>query len=400
LSTETSSPLLPLVLERLWPGRASREGGGLWVQAVSVGEVEMAATFLDVLRQLAPALPVLATSTTPAGVSLLFRRLGALAECRPFPLDLPFSVRRFFDVARPRLLVLVETELWPGVLSEAGRRKTPVLLVNGRLSARSVRHYRALPRFLRRALGALTHVAARSKEDAERFLSIGVPPERITVGGDMKFDRPAPSRPAFREAFSRLAAGRPVLVAGSITDGEIPTVLEVRRRLAADGIDVFLLLAPRRPESFETVALTLEENGMSTVRRSRPGAGVARPDVFLLDSLGELAGAYLLGDVALLGGTFSPKGGHNVLEPLRAGLPVLHGLSVWNIQEALEAARGAVFEVADASAAAREAATIFRDPVARATARTAAARAFNANAGATARAAERALSLLEGNRGA
>jgi 3-deoxy-D-manno-octulosonic-acid transferase len=402
LSTATSSPLLPLVRERLWPSRSAalRPESALWIQAVSVGEVEVASTFVECMKRLLPSLPILATSTTPAGVGLLFRRLTGVAECRPFPLDLPFSVRRFFDVTRPRLLVLVETELWPGVLSEAGRRKTPVLLVNGRLSERSARRYRFAPRFFRAPLDALTRVSARSQMDAERFVSIGVPADRVTVGGDMKLDRPVPAEPSFSEAFRRLAASRPVLVAGSIADREIPLALEVKRRLAADGIDIFLLLAPRRPDSFDEVARRCSEEGLRIVRRSRLDASGERADVFLLDSLGELAGAYRLGDIALLGGTFAPKGGHNVLEPLRAGLPVLHGPSIWNIREVLEAARGAVFEVADAKAAARAASALLRDPVAHATARTAAARVFDINERATARAAERVLSLLEGIRGA
>ena len=397
LSSATSSPLLPLLRERLWPTRASLNAppGALWVQAVSVGEVEVASAFVAAVRRLSTGVPVLATSTTPAGVSLLFRRLGGVALCRPFPLDLPFSVRRFFDAARPGLLVLVETELWPAVLSEASRRRTPVLLVNGRLSERSVRRYRAVPKILRGSLDALTHVSARSHLDAERFAAIGVPKERIAVGGDMKLDRPVPAEPSFAADLRRLAGGRPVLVAGSIADAEVSLVLDVRRRILAEGPDILLLLAPRRPESFESIARTLARDGLRFARRSVLDAAPERPDVFLLDSLGELAGAYRLGHLAVLGGTFGSKGGHNVLEPLRAGLAVLHGPSVWNIRETLDAAAGAVFEVSDADSTARKAAALLSEGDARAFAAAAAGRVFDGSAGATVRAAERALALLE-----
>ncbi|MEO7917919.1 MAG: glycosyltransferase N-terminal domain-containing protein, partial [Thermoanaerobaculia bacterium] len=182
-----------LLAERIWP-RVDPINASVWIQAVSLGEIEVARSLVDRLSLLRPTLRMLVTATTPAGVEVLPQRIPADADriaTRPFPLDLPFSVRRFFDAARPDLLVLVETEIWPGVLTEAGRRGVPVLLVNARLSERSTRRLRAASRLFRKPLAAVHQVLARTGADAERFLQIGIPAERIVVSGDMKFDRPA-----------------------------------------------------------------------------------------------------------------------------------------------------------------------------------------------------------------
>ncbi|MEO8587368.1 MAG: glycosyltransferase N-terminal domain-containing protein [Acidobacteriota bacterium] len=389
------APLLPLVVSRLFPpaeGPSARNG--VWIQGVSLGEVEVALTLADELAARRPDLPLLLTSTTPAGVGLLSRRRPG--AWRTFPLDLPFSVRRFFDATAPRLLVLVETELWPSVLRAAHRRAVPVLIVNARLSPESARRYRRAVRLLAGSWDALTRVLARTPEDAARFAEIGVPPTRIAVGGDLKFDRAPASKPPFGEALRRLANGRPVLVAGSIAATEIPLVLDVRRRLAAAAPGVFLVLAPRQPESFEAAARAAEADGLVVLRRSRlerDSPAPARVDVLLLDSVGELAGTYALGGAALLGGTFAPKGGHNVLEPLRAGVPVVHGPSTFNIRSALAASTGAVFAAADARAAADALRPLLTDPDARARAAATALDLFGGHTGATRLAADAILAL-------
>lgn len=379
-----------LVARRLWPD-PPRLAAPVWVQAVSVGEVEVAATFAAALAELGPG-PILVTSTTLAGVALAQRRFAAGTTC-PFPLDLPFAVRRFFDRAGPRLLVLVETELWPVVLTEARRREVPVLLVNARLSERSERRYRALPSALRKPLKAITRVAARSPADAERFVSIGLPAERVTATGDLKFDRPAAPEPPFAAEMRALAAGRPTLVAGSLAEEEIEILLRARERVVSER-ELFVLLAPRRPETFDAVAALLVARGLRVARRSRLSASPARPDVLLLDSVGELGGVYRLGALALLGGTFGTRGGHNVLEPLRAALPTLHGPSVWNVKHVLEAAAGAVFEVRDAATLAVEILRVLGDEGACSRAADVAAKLFERNAGAARAAATAAVELL------
>ena len=389
----SEAPLFPLVVSRLLPSaQGPGNAGGVWIQGVSVGEVEVALTLAELLGSLDPGLPLLLTSTTPAGVGLLSRRRPG--AWRPFPLDVPSSVRRFFDATRPRLLVLVETELWPAVLGEARRRAIPILVVNARLSERSARRYRRIARLFGRSWDALTRVLARTREDASRFEEIGVPTSRIAVGGDLKFDRSPVPAPAFAGRLRRLAGGRPIVVAGSIAESEIPLVLEVRRRLALDVPGVFLVLAPRQPETFDTAERRARADGLAVVRRSRLEASEEeRADVFLLDTVGELAGTYALGVAALLGGSFAPRGGQNVLEPLRAGTPVVHGPSTGNIRSALDAAEGAVFAATDARSAAEALRPLLTDPAARSRAAAITRDLFASHAGAARTAAEAALQL-------
>jgi len=397
--SSAAAPLFSLLRERLFPPPGPSPAD-IWIQAVSVGEVEIAATLVAEIRALRPATSIVVTSTTPAGVALLRRRYAggtpgvALRAC---PLDLGPPVRRFLDAVTPRLLVLVETELWPVTLAEAARRGLPVLVVNGRLSERSVSRLRLFKPLVSRAIGALTHVAARSARDAERFEAIGVPGERIAVAGDLKLDREPPAPPSFAARVHALARGRPVVVAGSIADEEVDLVLETRRRLAGAGTDAFFLLAPRRPGSFDQVARRLEAGQVALARRTAPEADRTGADVFLLDTLGELAGAYLTGRAALLGGTWAPRGGHNVLEPLRAGLAVVHGPSTSNIRESLELAGEATIEAKDAPGAAAALGRILADEELRRRAAAAAAMLFAGHAGATRRAAQAALDLLPGS---
>lgn len=392
-------PGLPALIARRLVPPAGPGGADVWIQGVSVGEVELAHTLALALRAERPSLPLLVTSTTPAGVGLLgrrFRDLSPPARLQPFPLDLPLSVRRLLDSARPGLLVLVETELWPVLLRAARRRRLPVLVASGRLSERSARRLRAAGRLFRGPLEALSAVAARTEEDAARFASIGVPEQRIHLSGDMKFDRPLPPEPAFAADLRALAAGRPVLVAGSIAEEELDLALSLPARLAGAGPAPFLLLAPRRTETWDEAARRSAAAGLRVARRSAlPSAGPA--DVLLLDTLGELASAYRLGDAALLGGTFGRRGGHNVLEPLLAGLPVVVGPSTWNIRPAVLAAGVAVIPVADGDGAADALARLLADPGARGAARAAADALFARHRGATRRTVRLALDLLDGS---
>jgi 3-deoxy-D-manno-octulosonic-acid transferase len=387
-----------LLRERLLP-RSEPSPADVWIHAVSVGEVEVAATLAAALHDRAPERTLLVSATTPAGVNLLPKRFGADSGVshRPSPFDLGVSVRRFFDAVRPGTLVLVETELWPRMLAEAGRRQVPVVVVNGRLSERSLRGLRLARPLFRRALAAITRVAARTPDDAIRFAAAGVEASRIFVAGDLKLDRPLAAEPVFAERLGALADGRPVVVAGSVAEGEIPVLLAARRSLRAAGGDALFLVAPRQPAAFDETARRLASGGLTVVRRTdRPGSN-ERPDAFLLDTIGELASAYRGGAAALLGGTFVGKGGHNVLEPLRAGLPVVHGPSVWNIRTTLEVAEGAVFPARDGDDAGRILARLLRDDDARRRAAGAAETLFFRHAGA----AERAVTaILETRAGA
>jgi 3-deoxy-D-manno-octulosonic-acid transferase len=262
--------------------------------------------------------------------------------------------------------------------------------VNARLGAASTRRYRALKRVFARPLAAIGHVSARSEEDAARFREIGVPAARVSVEGDMKLDRPLADEPAFAESARGLARGRPTWIAGSVADEELDAVLDAHAQVRRS-LDAFLILAPRRPESFEDAARRLGERRLAFTRRSRLSDTPA--DVLLLDSIGELAGAYRLADASFLGGTFGRRGGHNVVEPLRASLPTLHGPSTSNIRTTLEAATGAVRLVETPAKLGAAVAALLDDPGARARAAETAERLFAQSSGATRRAAERALAM-------
>lgn len=386
--------LWTLVRERLLP-RPGPARADVWLQAVSVGEVEIAATLVAALRENAPDLRLLVTATTPAGVSLLpvrFREIPGVSV-RPFPIDLGFSVRRLFDAVSPGILVLVETELWPVTLSEAHRRGVPVVIVNGRLSEKSERRLRLAAPLFRAALAAVSRVAARTPADAERFVKAGIAPERVFVAGDLKLDRAEAREPAFLSRVRSLAAGRPVVVAGSLAEEEIPAALAARRVLDDRGVATLFLVAPRQPSSFDVAARRCEAAGLAVVRRSVPEQRGEHADVFLLDTIGELASAYRCGDAAILGGTFVDKGGHNVLEPLRAGLPVVHGPSVGNIRVHLESAEGVAFPARDGEEAGRTLATLLRDGAALRRSADASTSLFSRSAGARARAVEMILAL-------
>ncbi|MEA2562987.1 MAG: 3-deoxy-D-manno-octulosonic-acid transferase [Acidobacteriota bacterium] len=305
-------------------------GGFVWIHAVSVGEVAVAATLI---KALPPGLPLLVTTVTPTGQERARALFRDRAEIAYLPFDLGFAVRRFFDRFQPRALVLVEGDYWPLVLSEARRRGLPVAVINGRVGDRSYGRMRRMGR-LRPLLGYLfsrvDRFGVQSTEDRDRLVSLGVPAERITVTGNLKYESPEPAvKPDLEERLRALAAGRPILLAGSTTPGEEEQVLDAFSRLGGRAL---LVIAPRHPERWDEVAALL---GPNAVRRSAIPEG-SKPDIVLLDSLGELAGLYRIAAGAFIGGTLAPKGGHNPLEPARFGVPVAVGPSMHNFRDMAE----------------------------------------------------------------
>jgi 3-deoxy-D-manno-octulosonic-acid transferase len=320
--------------ERLVRRLPSVAAGGLWIQAVSVGEVEIARRLIRALRERAPDLPITVTATTATGLELARSSLAGMAAVAACPLDTIGPVSRFCDQVRPRALILVETELWPEMLSQAGDRGIPVAVVNARLSARSAARYRRVRALLRPLLEPITLVLTRDVDDARRFQSIGVAADRITAVGNIKYDLEADPRPLPWRAAVEVAAGRrPVVVAGSTMEGEEAMVLDALAEV--DEPRPLLVLAPRHPERFDAVAELVAARGLALARRSRldQEPPTADADVFLLDTIGELSRAYALARVAFIGGSLVPTGGHNPLEPLAWGVPVVSGPHVHNFAE-------------------------------------------------------------------
>ncbi|HSS50377.1 MAG TPA: 3-deoxy-D-manno-octulosonic acid transferase, partial [Thermoanaerobaculia bacterium] len=322
----------------------------LWLHAVSVGEVGVAATLAPALP---PALPLLVTTITPTGQERargLFSGWAGRATVAYLPFDLGFAVRRFFRRHQPGALILVEGDYWPLLLREARRRGLPVAVVNGRVGDRSFQRMLRLRTLLGPLFDAVDRFGVQTAGDRDRLVRLGIDPGRIAVTGNLKYESPEPpSRPELEAALREVAAGRPILVAGSTMAGEEAAVLEAFQA-AGGGERALLVVAPRHPERRNEVDALLQARNAGHVRRTALGGGSARPSVVLLDSLGELAGLYRLAAAAFIGGTLAPTGGHNPLEAARFGVPIAAGPSMHNFREMAEAfdAASAWRRVADA----------------------------------------------------
>jgi 3-deoxy-D-manno-octulosonic-acid transferase len=319
--------------------------GGLLVHAASVGESVAATALLRAWRARVPGAPVLLTCTSLTGARRLRSEWGEDLHQRFLPFDLPGAMARLLDAAQPRLIVLMETELWPNLIHAAQVRGIPLVLANARLSARSTRGYTRVATLMRpvwqQGLWALW---AQSEAVASRFVALGVPPERIAVHGNLKVDvQASPELRALAQGLKAQLGGRPVLVAASVHPGEWPLLLDAFASLRERHPSLLLLLVPRHPERFEAAAQALAQRGLSFVRRSRgehPEAGTA---VWLGDTMGEMMLWLALADLAFIGGSLIPHGGHSPLEAMAWGKPVLSGRAVRNFAEAyaaLDAAQG------------------------------------------------------------
>jgi 3-deoxy-D-manno-octulosonic-acid transferase len=345
---------------------------GVWLHAVSVGEVQACAPLVSAIRRRHPGLPLTVTTFTPTGAARARALFGDAAQVRYVPFDLPGAVRRFFARLQPRLAVIFETELWPNLYRECGRRRVPLVLASARLSARSVSRYRRLGALFRDTLAQPALIAAQGEGDAERFRALGADAASTHVTGNLKFDFELPADIAARGARLRqqYAAERPLWVAGSTHAGEEQAVLAVQLRLRAQHSPALLVLAPRHPARFAQVAQELGAAGVSFVRRSHgeeQDAGAAA-EVLLLDTLGELLDFYAAADLAFVGGSLVPVGGHNLLEPAALGVPILTGPYTGNTAEIarLLVARGAAEVVHDPEELAARVSALLTDAQARA----------------------------------
>jgi 3-deoxy-D-manno-octulosonic-acid transferase len=341
---------LPGRLGMAKPGREDpvRKGGilptgGLWIHAVSVGEVGVAATLVRALPQ---ELPLVVTTVTPTGqerarASFLKAKGGNTAAERAvayLPFDLGFAVDRFFDRFSPSALILVEGDYWPLVLREARRRQIPVAVVNGRVGKTSGARLKRVSGLARRLFfSAVGTFGVQTEEDRQLLIAGGAEAKRIHITGNLKYDTPRPvAQNDLAKRVRDLAEGRPILVAGSTMEGEEEQVLEAFRRCGG-GERALLILAPRHPERCNAVARLVEAQGFVGWRRSRLGDGESederRTEVLLLDSLGELAPLYAVATLVFIGGTLVPTGGHNPLEPAHFAVPTVVGPSMENFHE-------------------------------------------------------------------
>ncbi len=336
-----------------------RKGRTLWVHAVSVGEFLAGKQLIAALKKKHPALPLVVSTVTLTGRKVA---VGGGADHCFFPFDLPFVVERFLDRLNPRAVVILETEVWPYFLWACRRRGVPVVVCNGRLSEASFGRYRSFRWLVGPSFRALPLVLAQGEADAARFRALGAP--RVEVTGNIKYDAVEPSLPAekipFYHALTRRRRG---WVAGSTMPGEEPLVLEAHRAVLAMDPQAFLILAPRHPERGDEVAALVRGSGLTCVRRSDPGASPSEAQVLLLDTVGELAWAYRLGNPAFVGGSLVPSGGHNIIEPALFKKTIVIGPHFHNFKAIVEdfRARDAV-RIVEPERFAGTVAPLFRDP--------------------------------------
>lgn len=319
--------------ERYASYQAATDSAPVWLHAVSVGEVNAAAPLVDRLLRDHPQLRVVVTTITPTGSERVQALWGEAVVHVYLPYDLPGAVARFLAHFRPALALIVETELWPNLLFGCRDRGIPALILNARLSARSLRGYRVLRPLIRRALRSVRLVAAQSREDAVRFVRLGAVPDRVVVTGNLKFDRPQAEDAGFVAAFrTHRAAQGPVWIAASTHEDEETAVLEAHRAVLARHPDALLLWAPRHPERFRAVVQRLRENGLATGTRSEQ-RWPTREQAFVVDTLGELTRFYACASVAFVGGSLQPVGGHNLLEPAATRTAILTGPHLHNFAD-------------------------------------------------------------------
>ena len=327
------------------------QGKSIWIHAVSVGEVLAALPLAQRLKQLYPQQRLVISTTTATGQKLARERMPFADAIFYFPLDWRGPVRCALRATQAAAVIIVETEIWPNFLHESRRAGVPVIFVNGRLSERSFRGFlRALSYsggmlrgFLKRVLNDASLFLMQSERDATRLLALGAPAERVLVGGNLKYDLAEPPESPLSVWLAE-ELGRndrsPVILAGSVMANEEDAVLQAFAKVEREFPKALLILAPRKPEQFDNAAEIIARSGRKVVRRREitlNGAGstmMTEPgNVFLLDSLGELAGLYRLADAVFVGGSLVPSGGHNILEPAAFGKVPVYGPSMENFRE-------------------------------------------------------------------
>ena len=410
--------LMPVVVGRLiWRGWRNREywrrwgerfgrfpspemNSPIWIHAVSVGEVRAAQPLVREIKQRWPAIPLLVTTTTPTGSEQVKALFGESVLHTYLPYDLPGPVKRFLDGAQPRLALIMETELWPNLFHGCASRKIPIIIANARLSARSLRGYRRVSSLIRETLRSIHLVAAQGEQDAERFRQLGMEADRIRVTGSMKFDQPLPEglQKHAGELRRRLGEKRMLWIAASTHQGEEEQILDALRQVRREHPDCLLMLVPRHPERFGRVAELCSRAGFRVVRRSSGRPCDQDVDIFLGDTMGELMLFYAASDVAFVGGSLVPTGGHNMLEPAALGKPVIAGPHLFNFTEiaaAMERA-GALCRVADGAELAEVTSRLLSSPEERAGMGEAGRRLVQQNRGALQRVLDLVRPCLEG----
>ena len=344
---------LPFILFRLWwrghkaPARRRDwshrlgyvprlQGTVIWVHAVSVGETIAAGPMVNRLLRSNPDATILMTATTDTGLAQAKKMFGERVAYAYAPYDTPGAIRRFLRRVDPRILVILETEIWPNMIDQCHRFEVPVFLINARLSERSAQGYERVRGLAAPIMKKITWIAAQAEKDAQRFRRIGVAPECVEVTGSVKFDVDISEETRAAALRCRQSLGkRPIWVAGSTHSGEDAQLLEAHRIVLEQHPEALLIIVPRHPERFDSVAQLVTDSGFKLARRSLEQSAEGA-QVYLGDTMGELMMLYGAGDIAFVGGSLVERGGHNPLEPAAWGIPVLSGPHVFNFETVYE----------------------------------------------------------------
>ena len=353
--------------ERFSLGLPSMKPGGIWVHAVSVGESIAAAPMIRALQAHYPELPITVTCMTPTGSERIQALFGDSVQHCYLPYDLPWAAARFINRVKPRLAVVMETELWPNHIHQCAKRGIPVALANARLSERSARGYARFGKLTAPMLAELSLIAVQTQTEAQRFLTLGARPECVEVTGSIKFDLKIDAEllqraDALRQQWQ--ATTRPIWIAASTHAGEDEIILAAHHQLLKSRPDALLILVPRHPERFNAVHNLCMNQSLTTRRRSTGEAVQTSDQVLLGDTMGELLFLYALADIAFVGGSLVANGGHNLLEPAALGKPVLSGPHLFNFLEIAAQLReaGALNEVENAGQLADKVVALLNEP--------------------------------------
>lgn len=321
--------------ERFAMGDEAELMDSIWVHAVSVGEVQAAVPLIEHFLAQPQARPVVVTTMTPTGSSRVKKLFGDRVHHVYAPYDLPDAVNRFLNRINPIKVIVMETEVWPNIITWCFKRRVPLILANARLSERSARGYRRIAKLGKLAFRRIHMIAAQSESDRQRFLSVGARPEQLVVTGSIKMDidLPASLREQGAVLRRRIGMDRDIWVAASTHEGEEQQVLKAFRQVRKHHPACLLALVPRHPERGDSVESLCQGEGYSVLRRSRDKSGEEIKDIYLVDTLGELTQFFAACDVAYIGGSLVPIGGHNMIEASALGVAVVFGPHLFNFQE-------------------------------------------------------------------
>jgi 3-deoxy-D-manno-octulosonic-acid transferase len=314
----------------------------IWVHAVSVGETIAAVPLIKALKKEYPSIPIVVTTMTVTGAARVKAIFGDDVFHVFIPYDLPGAITRFLKYIHPQILIILETELWPNLFATCKRHSVPIVITNARLSEKSMRGYQKISSLTRGMLSAVNALAAQANADAERFMALGMPKNKITITGNIKFDLEVPSDLIKRSAelYSQLQSDplmqRPVWIAASTHAGEESIILQAHRLVKTKHPTALLILVPRHPNRFIEVAALCEQQGFKIARRSESKSHPQDKEIYLCDTMGELLLMYSVADVAFVGGSLVSVGGHNMLEPAALHKPILTGPVLFNFAEISE----------------------------------------------------------------